>query len=143
MCGTWRSSSYSVVPYSVRRSARHAPEHGTRGPGRLTVVPCDVPIWLELVPSWLLHSNVTHRRRALYPDGLKHPHTPGFSSASGLDDLWLCRACELKQPGQPEPQCCLCPVAGGALKPTTLPGLWCHSACMQWIPEVTCKDPIR
>jgi hypothetical protein len=33
-------------------------------------------------------------------------------------------------------QCCVCPVAGGALKPTNMRGLWCHSACMQWIPEV-------
>ncbi len=40
--------------------------------------------------------------------------------AAGLDDLWLCRACELREPGRPEPQCCLCPVAGGALKPTSL-----------------------
>ncbi len=50
--------------------------------------------------------------------------------------MWLCRACELKEEGRPPPQCCLCPVAGGALKPTTLPGLWAHAACMQWIPEV-------
>lgn len=33
-------------------------------------------------------------------------------------------------------QCCVCPVIGGALKPTTIRGTWCHSACMQWIPEV-------
>lgn len=51
-------------------------------------------------------------------------------------DMWLCRACELKEEGKPAPQCCLCPVAGGALKPTTVPGLWCHAACLQWIPEV-------
>ena len=51
-------------------------------------------------------------------------------------DMWLCRACELKEEGKPAPQCCLCPVAGGALKPTTIPGLWCHAACLQWIPEV-------
>ena len=39
-----------------------------------------------------------------------------------------------------QPQCCLCPVEGGALKPTTIPGLWCHAACMQWIPEVAVED---
>lgn len=50
--------------------------------------------------------------------------------------MWLCRACELKEEGKPPPQCCLCPIAGGALKPTTIPGLWAHAACMQWIPEV-------
>lgn len=53
------------------------------------------------------------------------------------------RACELKEPGAAEPQCCLCPMAGGGLKPTTLQGLWAHAACMQWIPEVTCVEPAR
>jgi PHD-zinc-finger like domain len=56
--------------------------------------------------------------------------------AAGVEDMWLCRACELKEEGRPPPQCCLCPVAGGALKPTTVAGLWAHAACMQWIPEV-------
>jgi PHD-zinc-finger like domain len=55
---------------------------------------------------------------------------------AGVEDMWLCRACELKEEGKPPPQCCLCPVAGGALKPTTIAGLWAHAACMQWIPEV-------
>jgi hypothetical protein len=55
----------------------------------------------------------------------------------------LCRSCELKEPGAPEPQCCLCPLTGGGLKPTTLPGMWAHAACMQWIPEVTCLEPLR
>lgn len=36
-----------------------------------------------------------------------------------------------QEEGGREPQCCLCPVTGGALKPTTEPGLWCHAACMQ------------
>ena len=42
----------------------------------------------------------------------------------------------LQEEDKPPPQCCLCPVTGGALKPTTEDGLWCHAACMQWIPEV-------
>lgn len=46
----------------------------------------------------------------------------------------------LQEEGQEGPQCCLCPVSGGALKKTTEPGLWCHAACMQWIPEVTVED---
>jgi PHD-zinc-finger like domain len=54
---------------------------------------------------------------------------------AGVDDMWLCRACELKEEGVAAPQCCLCPVVGGALKPTTLGKQWCHAACMQWIPE--------
>ena len=47
---------------------------------------------------------------------------------------------DAQEEGQEGPQCCLCPVAGGALKRTTEPGLWCHAACMQWIPEVTVED---
>ncbi len=41
------------------------------------------------------------------------------------------------------PQCCLCPVSGGALKPAEGDDLWCHAACMQWIPEVSVKDVTR
>jgi PHD-zinc-finger like domain len=62
--------------------------------------------------------------------------TQASCTTAGVEDMWLCRACELKEEGRPPPQCCLCPVAGGALKPTTIPGLWAHAACMQWIPEV-------
>lgn len=47
---------------------------------------------------------------------------------------------DAQEEGQEGPQCCLCPVSGGALKRTTEPGLWCHAACMQWIPEVTVED---
>ncbi len=41
------------------------------------------------------------------------------------------------------PQCCLCPIEGAALKPTTEPGLWCHATCLQWIPEVSVGDDRR
>ncbi|GKF87925.1 histone-lysine N-methyltransferase ATX2-like protein, partial [Tanacetum coccineum] len=46
--------------------------------------------------------------------------------------LWLCNLC---RPGAPEvsPPCCLCPVTGGAMKPTT-DGRWAHLACAMWIP---------
>ena len=47
---------------------------------------------------------------------------------------YLCRACEHTGGVVSEtPLCSLCPVEGGALKPTTTPGQWCHSACCQWI----------
>ncbi|KAI3814266.1 hypothetical protein L1987_19016 [Smallanthus sonchifolius] len=54
--------------------------------------------------------------------------------------LWLCNLC---RPGAPElsPPCCLCPVIGGALKPTT-DGRWAHLACAMWIPE-TCLSDIK
>lgn len=54
---------------------------------------------------------------------------------------WLCRACEHTGGVVSEtPKCCLCPVIGGALKPTTVDGVWAHSACCQWIPETTVLD---
>ncbi|XVF29329.1 hypothetical protein REPUB_Repub15cG0111300 [Reevesia pubescens] len=54
--------------------------------------------------------------------------------------LWLCNLC---RPGAPEspPPCCLCPVLGGAMKPTT-DGLWAHLACAIWIPE-TCLSDVK
>ncbi|KAL6194170.1 hypothetical protein ACLB2K_035254 [Fragaria x ananassa] len=54
--------------------------------------------------------------------------------------LWLCNLC---RPGAPEPPppCCLCPVIGGAMKPTT-DGRWAHLACAIWIPE-TCLSDIK
>ena len=72
-----------------------------------------------------------------------HQSCYGVKEAPDIDDMWLCRACELRESGDPAPQCCLCPVQGGALKPTTLPGVWCHVACMQWTPEVTVVDVDR
>ncbi|KAJ7979107.1 Histone-lysine N-methyltransferase [Quillaja saponaria] len=54
--------------------------------------------------------------------------------------LWLCNLC---RPGAPEspPPCCLCPVIGGAMKPTT-DGRWAHLACAMWIPE-TCLIDVK
>ncbi|XP_021804783.1 histone-lysine N-methyltransferase ATX2 isoform X1 [Prunus avium] len=54
--------------------------------------------------------------------------------------LWLCNLC---RPGAPEPAppCCLCPVIGGAMKPTT-DGRWAHLACAIWIPE-TCLSDVK
>ncbi|KAI3890806.1 hypothetical protein MKX03_007419 [Papaver bracteatum] len=54
--------------------------------------------------------------------------------------LWLCNLC---RPGAPEfpPRCCLCPVVGGAMKPTA-DGRWAHLACAIWIPE-TCLSDIK
>ena len=51
--------------------------------------------------------------------------------------------CHDMQDDSKPPQCCLCPIEGGALKPTTEPGLWCHATCLQWIPEVSVGDDRR
>uniref|UniRef100_A0A2P2LUG2 Histone-lysine N-methyltransferase ATX3 n=1 Tax=Rhizophora mucronata TaxID=61149 RepID=A0A2P2LUG2_RHIMU len=46
---------------------------------------------------------------------------------------WVCRACET--PGI-ERECCLCPVKGGALKPSDVEPLWVHVTCAWFRPEV-------
>ncbi|EPS74191.1 hypothetical protein M569_00564, partial [Genlisea aurea] len=56
------------------------------------------------------------------------------------DALWLCNFCRPEAPEVPPP-CCLCPVVGGAMKPTT-DGRWAHLACAIWIPE-TCLSDIK
>ncbi|XP_065866226.1 histone-lysine N-methyltransferase ATX2-like isoform X2 [Euphorbia lathyris] len=53
--------------------------------------------------------------------------------------LWLCNLCRPEAPDFPP--CCLCPVIGGAMKPTT-DGRWAHLACAIWIPE-TCLSDIK
>ncbi|KAI4369781.1 hypothetical protein MLD38_018186 [Melastoma candidum] len=54
--------------------------------------------------------------------------------------LWLCNLCRQGAP-KPQPLCCLCPVIGGAMKPTT-DGRWAHLACAIWIPE-TCMADVK
>ena len=48
---------------------------------------------------------------------------------------WLCQSCLSSTATATQPQCCLCPMAGGLLKRTTC-GRWCHISCALWIPEV-------
>ncbi|XP_042036563.1 histone-lysine N-methyltransferase ATX5-like isoform X2 [Salvia splendens] len=47
---------------------------------------------------------------------------------------WVCRACETPDI---ERECCLCPVKGGALKPTDIAPLWVHVTCAWFQPEVS------
>uniref|UniRef100_A0A2N9HXA4 Histone-lysine N-methyltransferase n=1 Tax=Fagus sylvatica TaxID=28930 RepID=A0A2N9HXA4_FAGSY len=46
---------------------------------------------------------------------------------------WVCRACESPDVKR---ECCLCPVQGGALKPTDVGMLWVHVTCAWFRPEV-------
>ncbi|KAL5732086.1 hypothetical protein ACHQM5_004743 [Ranunculus cassubicifolius] len=46
---------------------------------------------------------------------------------------WVCRACENPKI---ERKCCLCPVKGGALKPTDVKDLWVHVICAWFQPAV-------
>ncbi|XP_051132555.1 histone-lysine N-methyltransferase ATX3 [Andrographis paniculata] len=46
---------------------------------------------------------------------------------------WVCRACETPEV---EKECCLCPVKGGALKPTDIEALWVHVTCAWFRAEI-------
>ncbi|KAF3341935.1 Kinesin-related protein 4 [Carex littledalei] len=52
---------------------------------------------------------------------------------------WFCSACSSKLPPK-EKRCCLCPVKGGALKPT-VDDKWAHVMCAFLVPEVFFQDP--
>ncbi|RDX68313.1 Histone-lysine N-methyltransferase ATX5, partial [Mucuna pruriens] len=47
---------------------------------------------------------------------------------------WVCKACETPNIKR---ECCLCPVKGGALKPTDVDTLWVHVTCAWFRPEVS------
>ncbi|GMJ06454.1 Arabidopsis TRITHORAX 5, SET domain group 29 [Hibiscus trionum] len=47
---------------------------------------------------------------------------------------WVCKACETPEITR---ECCLCPVKGGALKPTDVETLWVHVTCAWFQPEVS------
>ncbi|KAJ4954597.1 hypothetical protein NE237_011380 [Protea cynaroides] len=47
---------------------------------------------------------------------------------------WVCRACETPDVKR---ECCLCPVKGGALKPSDVDDLWVHVTCAWFQPEVS------
>ncbi|XP_057857928.2 histone-lysine N-methyltransferase ATX5 isoform X1 [Cryptomeria japonica] len=47
---------------------------------------------------------------------------------------WVCRACETPNVKR---ECCLCPVRGGALKPTTTGQFWVHVTCAWFAREVS------
>ncbi|GJX57202.1 hypothetical protein Tco_0287099 [Tanacetum coccineum] len=62
-----------------------------------------------------------------------HVHARCYEELEPVDRvLWLCNLCHLGAP-EVSPPCCLCPVTGGAMKPTT-DGRWAHLACAMWIP---------
>nr|WAU86909.1 birch protein [Betula platyphylla] len=60
------------------------------------------------------------------------------------DDDWFCSQClvsssEAKKHGKSSSCCCLCPIKGGALKPT-VDGRWAHIVCALLVPEVFFAD---
>ncbi|CAI9088887.1 OLC1v1023338C1 [Oldenlandia corymbosa var. corymbosa] len=71
-----------------------------------------------------------------------HPFTKGVP-----DGDWFCAQClgskKFSKNGKTKGvvTCCLCPVIGGALKPTTEDGKWAHVVCALFVPEVFFQDP--
>ncbi|VAH77984.1 unnamed protein product [Triticum turgidum subsp. durum] len=61
-----------------------------------------------------------------------HQECYGVSSKQDFTS-WICRACETPEQKR---DCCLCPVKGGALKPTNVDNLWVHVACAWFQPQV-------
>ncbi|KAH7315192.1 hypothetical protein KP509_21G038700 [Ceratopteris richardii] len=57
--------------------------------------------------------------------------------ASETGTSFICRACE--SPGETR-QCCLCPVQGGALKPSVVPDVWVHVYCAWFVKGVFFQD---
>lgn len=58
-----------------------------------------------------------------------HQNCYGVARPPKSDEVWLCDPCRLGV----SPICELCPVLGGALKPTDT-GRWCHLTCALWMP---------
>ncbi|XP_020591752.1 histone-lysine N-methyltransferase TRX1-like [Phalaenopsis equestris] len=68
-------------------------------------------------------------------------HARCYGELGPMDgELWHCNLCRNRAP-KSSPLCCLCPVIGGAMKPTT-DGQWAHLACAIWIPE-TCLTDVK
>ncbi|KAH6764173.1 RING/FYVE/PHD zinc finger superfamily protein [Perilla frutescens var. hirtella] len=70
-----------------------------------------------------------------------HPFTKGIPEGD-----WFCAQCldsksEKNPAPKSQPTCCLCPVSGGALKPTT-DGRWAHLVCAIYVPEVFFVDSV-
>eukprot|EP00249_Psilotum_nudum_P020055 c27540_g1_i1 orf=387-5525(-) len=60
--------------------------------------------------------------------------------ASETNGSFVCRVCETPDV---ERECCLCPIKGGALKPSTIHGLWVHVTCAWFIREVSFKCALK
>ncbi|KAM7495364.1 hypothetical protein LguiB_029973 [Lonicera macranthoides] len=65
-----------------------------------------------------------------------HPLSNGVPEGN-----WFCTQCSASQSSNEKAfTCCLCPVIGGALKPTA-DGQWAHVVCAVYVPEVFFGDP--
>ena len=74
-----------------------------------------------------------------------HPSCYLLPSAPTPDSSWRCAFCSASTDAVPVPECCLCPVKGGAVWPTSEPsGLFAHAACALWVHEMDAgPDAVR
>ncbi|XP_050237059.1 histone-lysine N-methyltransferase ATX3 isoform X2 [Mercurialis annua] len=86
---------------------------------------CAVCRWVE---DWDVNKIVICNRCQI----AVHQECYGVSNVQDLTS-WVCRACETPDV---ERECCLCPVKGGALKPSDIEMLWVHVTCAWFRPEV-------
>ncbi|KAG9453627.1 hypothetical protein H6P81_006531 [Aristolochia fimbriata] len=86
-----------------------------------------LPLHPVVKASGYAHSSVT--------DVKLHVHQECYGARSVRNfTSWVCRACEVPDVKR---ECCLCPVKGGALKPTDIDSLWVHVTCAWFQPEVS------
>ncbi|KAJ6841016.1 histone-lysine N-methyltransferase ATX4-like [Iris pallida] len=121
------SSNAKHVPQKDRRDKLLAVLKGAYDPiyAKWTTERCAVCRWVE---DWEDNKIIICNRCQV----AVHQECYG---ARGKQDFtsWVCRACE-----RPHEQrdCCLCPVKGGALKPTDVDTLWVHVTCAWFQPIV-------
>ncbi|CAH2077734.1 unnamed protein product [Thlaspi arvense] len=76
--------------------------------------------------QYFVHMDCARCQIAVHQECYGARHVHDFTS-------WVCKACE--KPGIKR-DCCLCPVKGGALKPSDVETLWVHVTCAWFQPEV-------
>lgn len=95
----------------------------------------------ESVCAVCFDGEVQHNNNIVFCDSCDvavHQFCYGVAEIPPGDDPWFCRRCELKVPSHTK--CYLCREAGGAMKPSDLPGVWVHVTCATWVPGVYFGD---
>ncbi|KAL6569625.1 hypothetical protein OROMI_014139 [Orobanche minor] len=127
--GDWleKNKAYGVSPMRLDRHQLFAFLRENYKPvyARWTTERCAICRW---VVDWDYNKIIFCNRCqiAVHQECYGAKHTRDFAS-------WVCRACETPEV---ERQCCLCPVKGGALKPTDVEPLWVHVTCAWFQPEI-------
>ncbi|KAL6311566.1 hypothetical protein AAG906_025872 [Vitis piasezkii] len=109
-------TTHGINPLKLQNSKKYEPVHA-----KWTTERCAICRWVE---DWDYNKMIICN--SCPPRMLWARNVKDFTS-------WVCRACETPDAKR---ECCLCPVKGGALKPTDVEGLWVHVTCAWFRPEV-------